>query len=714
MTSGKADSRASDVEDVGVNIERWQADTVVQKDHETGTGPIGLLFNSLIELLRFILIDIKKRLNMSEHYQSLESSSAALFFWGADLGVARGELDEALQDSSQLRDTCLLVLVSIGQFIISSFVRLLSNKDRQKEILDSTDIVPILEKAMNILDKQHYSAHQPEQNEEDLCRTLRMKIDTLIMLGPSLESPAEENFDDEEPRAIEHVEGHLPEQTYINSVAQRFPLAAPTVVTRLGKLNWERYNHMLHLQRNAIQQELEMTVLEKAKTIFHDSALGSSVPAQSEAGPSATCVHSIPQTVYVPSVVSSRAEASHRRLPPLPPQARSGQPFTCVICNKQVRYQRTKAWKKHIFDDILAYACLFPECTVADVFFEDRYAMMSHLEQCHDLDVSVSKVTCPLCFEYTSEDRDALSLHFARHMEETALAVLPSGVDSDDESVNDTPSEAETRTEKRISSEGLVTVTPPASDSDFYIETPGADSSSSESEDEGSNRATARGFQQADVGTNSNVDFPNMFSHALPWGKEIMLCSICSNQEFPDEPWGVGNPRPNLINSLVGGLFIKCCFCLSLQHRRCAGILDEAAEPESYLCVNCHEKGATESKPWQFYSKDYPSFSPEPSVSRNAPSPSSSVLGQPSISELDTLDTLFCLKEGCKKTFGGKNRRASLQRHMRLKHINEEEREYTCEANGCGRIFKRPDARLRHHRAKHPELGVSGPVRRKA
>jgi hypothetical protein len=33
--------------------------------------------------------------------------------------VSRGELDEVLQDSTQLRDTCLLVLVSIGQFIVS-------------------------------------------------------------------------------------------------------------------------------------------------------------------------------------------------------------------------------------------------------------------------------------------------------------------------------------------------------------------------------------------------------------------------------------------------------------------------------------------------------------------------------------------------------------------------------------------------------------------
>jgi hypothetical protein len=56
---------------------------------------------------------------MSRNYQSLESSCAALFFWDTDLGVARGELDEVLQDSVQLRDVCLMVLVSIGHLLIS-------------------------------------------------------------------------------------------------------------------------------------------------------------------------------------------------------------------------------------------------------------------------------------------------------------------------------------------------------------------------------------------------------------------------------------------------------------------------------------------------------------------------------------------------------------------------------------------------------------------
>lgn len=80
-------------------------------------GPIGSLFTSIIGLLKLILIDIENEPDMSQHYQSLESISAALFFWGTDLRVRQGELDEELQNSIELRDTCLMVLVSIGQFL---------------------------------------------------------------------------------------------------------------------------------------------------------------------------------------------------------------------------------------------------------------------------------------------------------------------------------------------------------------------------------------------------------------------------------------------------------------------------------------------------------------------------------------------------------------------------------------------------------------------
>ncbi|KAH6878489.1 hypothetical protein BKA58DRAFT_96699 [Alternaria rosae] len=403
------------------------ASDTVQDTEPHKQGLLGSLFRSLTETLGRILNEAGNEPSMAGHYGVLESTCATLFFWGTDLGLPRGELDDVLQGSPQLRDTCLAVLVSISRFVSTSLIHLVMSEHRRKEILQSTHLATLLEQVADMIGRQHDFAYQPEQDAETMCQTLRTKIDTLIMLAPSLESPAEEIFDEEKPRTIQHIEEHLPEQAYASSISEKFPLAPPEMVAQLGKLNWDRYNHILRLQRAATQQELQTTTLEKAKTIFHDSGLGTSVPAQSEVG-----LNTDP--VYEPSIMSSRAEASHKRVPSLPAQARSGEPFTCEICEKQVQFQRTKAWKKHVFDDILAYACFFAECHDTRIFFENGEELMNHLEDHHGMDVRVSDIACPMCVEFTSRDRDILSLHIARHMEEIALAILPSGVDSDEES----------------------------------------------------------------------------------------------------------------------------------------------------------------------------------------------------------------------------------------------------------------------------------------
>lgn len=102
---------------VDASIQHWQADTSLGKAYGVATGPIGLLFNSILEFLGLVLVDMKTQSTIPAHYQPLETISATLFFWGTDLEVTQGELDESLRDSTELRDTCLMVLISIGQYL---------------------------------------------------------------------------------------------------------------------------------------------------------------------------------------------------------------------------------------------------------------------------------------------------------------------------------------------------------------------------------------------------------------------------------------------------------------------------------------------------------------------------------------------------------------------------------------------------------------------
>jgi hypothetical protein len=81
-------------------------------------------------------------------------------------------------------------------------------------------------------------------------------------------------------------------------------------------------------------------------------------------------------------------------------------------------------------------------------------------------------------------------------------------------------------------------------------------------------------------------------------------------------------------------------------------------------------------------------------------------------------DVLYCRHGGCAHKFTGTHRKGTLHRHLRLKHSTkqdsvEAERRYFCQAEGCGKDFKRQDARLKHYRNKHPELGTAVPKPRK-
>ena len=69
---------------------------------------------------------------------------------------------------------------------------------------------------------------------------------------------------------------------------------------------------------------------------------------------------------------------------------------------------------------------------------------MTHLKDCHGMDVRVYDVTCPLCVKFTTGDQEVLSRHIAHHMEDIAVSILPSGFDPGKESEDDLKSDAMT------------------------------------------------------------------------------------------------------------------------------------------------------------------------------------------------------------------------------------------------------------------------------
>jgi hypothetical protein len=98
-------------------IERWQIESFVEDNSDALTGIVGSLFDGLTSSLQAVLHSLQKCDPEHPQLRPFERSAAALLFWGSDHGVPSGGLDRALQHSRNIRDTVLLVLISIGDLL---------------------------------------------------------------------------------------------------------------------------------------------------------------------------------------------------------------------------------------------------------------------------------------------------------------------------------------------------------------------------------------------------------------------------------------------------------------------------------------------------------------------------------------------------------------------------------------------------------------------
>jgi hypothetical protein len=73
----------------------------------------------------------------------------------------------------------------------------------------------------------------------------------------------------------------------------------------------------------------------------------------------------------------------------------------------------------------------------------------------------------------------------------------------------------------------------------------------------------------------------------------------------------------------------------------------------------------------------------------------------------DDPNVMYCDEPGCGIFFSGNYRKGNLARHKRLTHKRLQP--YVCESAGCGKSFRRQDARLKHYRRHHPILAADRP-----
>ncbi|KAI0101570.1 hypothetical protein GGR51DRAFT_530147 [Nemania sp. FL0031] len=390
-----------------------------------------------LELFREILkISTREGYQMSEsELVSLERSFGRLKLWSDGYGVAAGHLDEVFTGSRMLRISALKLLGSLATTLTDRLVpRLTGSSGSTQEPLSTCilEVKSLLERIETQEDESSSSNASYEfesDSVDEIAQDLLTDTLCLMELDPLLKNPILDQRDDEKVALYDETTNWDPHYLYCERVRSRFPQATNPLIFRLGKANFERY---IRCQDERVSQagvtanDAEDALLAHyhASSVdgskFYDSALGSSLPSTSN---------------YAETIMSYGGTKGHSvRVPPLPPQGKTGDPFLCVACGRSVRISNNSAWKQHLYADLRPWLCLHPYCSHGDNVYKNRTDWISHLALDHHLAPAWESMECPLCLESTGAGKITIIKHLGSHLEEISLGALPSGLEFDAES----------------------------------------------------------------------------------------------------------------------------------------------------------------------------------------------------------------------------------------------------------------------------------------
>ena len=178
---------------------------------------------------------------------------------------------------------------------------------------------------------------------DDMAQDLWVDVQCLLDLDAIITCPAPDiaELSTDKQKLPESWDPHV---SFRDRIKFRFPNADPSLVERLARANWGRFlKGKADRERNqmiAEEQAAEEPSIEQAGTVahhtapiskFHDSGLGTSINTGS---------------AYAETVMTYHREGGASvRIPPLPEEAKQGNPFECIACGGKVVITNSRAWK---------------------------------------------------------------------------------------------------------------------------------------------------------------------------------------------------------------------------------------------------------------------------------------------------------------------------------------------------------------------------------
>lgn len=166
-------------------------------------------------------------------------------------------------------------------------------------------------------------------------RKIRIYVECLRDIGQSLDRPALDDWNDQEPSLL-GTDQRTAEDYHTERLRAKFPSAEIRMLQGLGKASWYRYQRM-QKERELNAQRQNVAKLDgrscASRSEFVDSGLGASTAAASSS-----------YATSVMSLMSSISRGRRAHVPSLSAEAKDGSPFDCVACGKVVKFTNDNDW----------------------------------------------------------------------------------------------------------------------------------------------------------------------------------------------------------------------------------------------------------------------------------------------------------------------------------------------------------------------------------
>ena len=386
---------------------------------------------------------------------SWQDEASRLQLWGSNIGAAQSKastsLDFRLRDADTVRHQIYKNLSDLDDAL----------KDALQELRKLA--------GSDILESKHPTAPQQDYNnvpkqpvdddddsddlealQEDLQATFEdvvSIINLLFRMTLYIRNPSRR--DQLKHRDTSAVADY--ETFDVSHIEHKFPQANVSLTRRLGQANTVRRANLRYWERHHKKLAVDESVV--ADNITVAAPLSESIATAYKPVEDITELPDTRSHFSGTSYMESMLGGESIRRPDLPEEGKNGAPFQCPICCYMITVSGQREWMKHVFFDLQPYVCIFEECKIPLLLYENRRDWFAHVANNHlsraEATSGIQHISCRLC-QQALQTVPVIRRHLARHLEEVALFSLPNSMFGEETEMVDDDAASESASEHDV------------------------------------------------------------------------------------------------------------------------------------------------------------------------------------------------------------------------------------------------------------------------